>query len=291
MVALFCASVTLLDRDRPKGRRKLSVSRFHDLRFQPHPNFPGAPEIFARMQAAPKFVFSRDVIEWIGEHSGDYGHAMATAIGAGRTKLPYDLMLVEWEDTPEERIFWLIEESAPNSYRIWSAFHYPRASRDLVFGHPFPASFTPSGGAFVQRYDGPIPPNSPHLASYIDSYRPTAGIALCLAMTLHVRGIITRPPAPVSPKLNAARAKKGKAPITKDYVTVHIGYVIDRQGKEHAYEEGRGHVKPHLRSGHYKNQAFGSGRLDRKRIWVNAYLVNYGAGTTIDPPPQYLVVP
>jgi hypothetical protein len=46
-----------------------------------------------------------------------------------------------------------------------------------------------------------------------------------------------------------------------------------------------------VRSGHYKNQAFGPGRLDRKRIWINAYLVNYGPGTTIDPPPQYLVVP
>jgi len=36
-------------------------------------------------------------------------------------------------------------------------------------------------------------------------------------MTLHVRGISTRPPAPVSPKLDAARIKKGKPPITKDY--------------------------------------------------------------------------
>ncbi|UZF95544.1 hypothetical protein [Bosea sp. NBC_00550] len=110
-------------------------------------------------------------------------------------------------------------------------------------------------------------------------------------MTLHVRGISTRPPAPVSPKLDAARIKKGKPPITKDYVTVHIGYVTDRQGKQHDYAEGRGHVKPHLRCGHYKNQAVGTGRLDRKRIWIESYLVNYGPGTTIDPPPQYLVVP
>ena len=58
---------------------------------------------------------------------------------------------------------------------------------------------------------------------------------------LHVRGIITRRPPPVSPKLDAARIKKGKPPITKDYVTVHIGYVTDRQGRERAYEEGRGH--------------------------------------------------
>ena len=107
-------------------------------------------------------------------------------------------------------------------------------------------------------------------------------------MTLHVRGIITRPPAAVSPMLDAARVKKGKPPITKDYVTVHIGYVTDRHGKEYAYEEGRGHVKPHVRSGHYKSHAFGPGRLDRKKIWIDAYLVNYGPGTTIiDPPPQY----
>lgn len=50
-------------------------------------------------------------------------------------------------------------------------------------------------------------------------------------------------------------------------------------------------LKPHVRSGHYKNQAVGPGRQDRKRIWINAYLVNYGPGTTIDAPPQYLVVP
>jgi hypothetical protein len=267
----------------------LPVSRFYDLRFLPHPNFPGAEDVFSRMQAAPKFVFSRDVIEWLVEHSGDYAHAVAVAINAGRTELPYDTMLVEWEDNPEERVFWLIEGSGANSYRIWPAFHYSRARRSLVFGDQFPASFNSQGEAVVKRYNGTLP--SSLTRSFIDSYAPTAGIALCLAMTLHVRGIITREPDPVSPKLDAARLKRGKPPITKDYVTVHIGYVTDRYGKEHYYEEGRGHVKPHVRSGHYKNQAVGPGRQDRKRIWINAYLVNYGPGTTIDPPPQYLVVP
>lgn len=266
----------------------MPVSRFHDLRFQPHPSFQGADEVFARMQKAPKFVFSRDVIEWIDEHSGDYTHAVAIAIGAGRTELPFETMLVEWEEGQDQRMFWLIEEAAPNSYRLWWALHVPR-SRNLVFNHPFAASFLP---ALVQRFDGPFPPTtSAHCFSFIDSYRFTAGIALSLAMTLHVRGITTRPPAPVSPKLDAARIKKGKPPITKDYRTVHIGYVTDRHGNRHDYQEGRGHVKPHVRSGHYKNQAFGPGRLDRKRIWIDAYLVNYGPGTTIDPPPQYLVVP
>jgi hypothetical protein len=144
------------------------------------------------------------------EHSDDYPNAVATAIGAGRTELPYNTMLIEWEDRSDGRIFWLIDESAPNSYRIWAAFHYPRAKRTLVFGYPFPASFTASGEALVQRYDGPLPP---HLPSFIDSYRPMAGIALCLAMTLHVRGIITRPPAPVSPKLDEARIKNGKPSV------------------------------------------------------------------------------
>ncbi|WP_284777597.1 hypothetical protein [Agrobacterium sp. lyk4-40-TYG-31] len=267
----------------------MSVSRFHDLRFLPHPNFPGAEKVFARMQTVPKFVFSRDVIEWLVEHSNDYDHAVAVAIGAGRTELPYATMLVEWEDTSAERIFWLIEGAQGNSYRIWPAFHYPRASRSIVFGAHFPASFDQNGAAFVRRYQGAVP--SPQMRSFIESYAPTAGIALCLAMTLHVRGIITRTPAPISPKLDAARIKRGKPPITKDYVTVHIGYTTDRHGREHAYEEGRGHVKPHVRSGHYKNQAFGTGRQDRKRIWINAYLVNYGPGTKIESPPQYLVVP
>ncbi len=234
------------------------------------------------MRTAPKFVFSRDVIDWISEHSNDYTHAMAAAIGAGRTELPHNPMLVESEEG-SERSFWLIKEVAANNYNIFWAVHVPRASRDFVLDRPFPAMFKPNGEAFVQS---PRPSTA-----IIDSYRPAAGIALCLAMTLHVRGIITRPPAASSPKLDAARIKRGKPPITKDYVTVHIGYVTDRDGKEYAYEEGRGHVKPHVRSGHYKNQAFGPGRVDRKKIWINPYLVNYGPGTTIDPPPQYLVVP
>jgi hypothetical protein len=265
----------------------LPVSRFHDVHFQSHPNFPGAENVFTRMESAPKYVFSREVIDWTSEHSDDYSRAAATAINAGRTELPYETMLVEMDDDPGERIFWLIEEAEPNIYLIWPAFHYPRAKRTLVFGHPFPASFTARGEVVVAKYDGPLPP---HLPLFIDTYRPMAGIALCLAMTLHVRGIVTRPPAPVSPKLDAARVKKGKPPITKDYVTVHIGYVTDRQGKVHAYEEGRGHVKPHVRSGHYRNQAVGPGRVDRTRIWIKPYLVNYGPDITFEPP-QYLVVP
>jgi hypothetical protein len=267
----------------------LPVSRFHDLRFVAHPNFPGSGEVFARMQSAPKFVFSRDVMGWLEEHSRDYEHAVAVAIDADRTELPYANMLVEWEDNSSERAFWLIEGGPGNSYRIWPAFHFPRAKRDFVFGYSFPASFTSNGSALVQRYDGPMP--SPEMRSFIESYAPTAGIALCLAMTLHVRGIITREPAPISPKLDAARIKRGKPPITRDYVTVHIGYATDRHGKQLVYEEGRGHVKPHVRSGHYKNQAVGPGRQEHKRIWINAYLVNYGPDTTIEPPPQYLVVP
>ncbi|MBZ9790547.1 hypothetical protein K9B32_10495 [Rhizobium sp. 3T7] len=125
---------------------------------------------------------------------------MAIAIGTGHTRLPHDTMLVG-EDGSDQRTFWLIEEAAPNSYRIWWALNVPRASRDFVLDHPFRGSFNPVGEAFVE----PSP-----VTSVIDSYRPTAGIALCLAMTLHVRGIITRdPPAPANPKLDAARIKKG----------------------------------------------------------------------------------
>ena len=91
------------------------------------------------MQAAPKFVFSRDVIDWIKEHSSDYNNAVAVAIGAGRTELPYPTMLVEWEEGAEQRLFWLIEEASPNSYRIWWAGHFRRASSDLVFAEPFSA--------------------------------------------------------------------------------------------------------------------------------------------------------
>jgi hypothetical protein len=268
---------------------RLSVSRFHDLRLVEHANFPGAADLYSRMQAAPKFVFSRDIIEWLKEHSADYDHAVAVAIAAGRTELPYETMLVEWGHDPDEFIFWLVEAVASNSYRIWPAFHYPRAKRSMIFGDHFPASFALDGAAIVQRYQGWVP--SSITRQFIDSYAPSAAISLCLAMTLHVRGIVTREPAQISPKLDAARIKKGKLPITKDYVTVHIGYTTDRQGKDHAYEEGRGHVKPHIRAGHYKNQAVGPGWQGRKRIWIKPYLVNYGDNTAIDPSPQYLVVP
>lgn len=268
---------------------KLPVSRFHDLRFQPHPNFPGAEEVYDRMRAAPKFVFSRDVVDWLAEHSDEYANAAAVAIDAGRTELPYETMLIELDENSDERIFWLIDCAGGNAYRIWPAFHYPRANRSMVFADHFPLTFSPDGEAIVKAYKGSTPSDA--LRSFINSYAPTAAIALCLAMTLHVRGIITREPPPVNPKLDAARIKRGKPPITKDYVTVHIGYVTDRRGNQVAFEEGRGHVKPHVRSGHYRNQAVGPGRQDRRRIWIRPYLVNYGPDTAIVSPPQYFVVP
>jgi hypothetical protein len=273
----------------PKKERRLSVSRFHDLRFAEHPNFPGAADLYRRMQGAPKFVFSRDIMEWLKEHAADYDHAVAVAIEAGRTELPYETMLVEWGHDTDELIFWLVDAVGPNSYRIWPAFHIPRAKRSMIFGDYFPASFASDGSAIVQPYQGWVP--SPITRQFIDRYAPSAAISLCLAMTLHVRGIVTREPVQISPKLDAARIKKGKPPITKDYVTVHIGYSTDRQGKDHAYEEGRGHVKPHIRAGHYKNQAVGPGWQERKKIWIKPYLVNYGDDTSIASSPQYLVVP
>lgn len=49
---------------------------------------------------------------------------------------------------------------------------------------------------------------------------------------------LTRSSTPISPKLDAARIERGKPPITKVYVTVHVRYTTDRQGNRHAYEEG-----------------------------------------------------
>lgn len=179
----------------------MSVSRFHDLRLVEHPNFPGAADLYRRMQGAPKFVFSRDITEWLKEHAADYDHAVAVAIEAERTELPYETMLVEWGHDTDELIFWLVDAVGPNSYRIWPAFHIPRAKRSMIFGDYFPASFASDGSAMVQPYQGWVP--SPITRQFIDSYAPSAAISLCLAMTLHVRGIVTREatswPAPLQP--------------------------------------------------------------------------------------------
>ena len=110
-------------------------------------------------------------------------------------------------------------------------------------------------------------------------------------MVLNIRGIITRSPAPIDAHLERARLKRHLPPITKDYVTVHIGYVTDRQGKRHDYKEGLGHhVRVHLRRGHIRNQACGKDLQDHKEIWIPSVLVNYRPGVTVADA-NYLVVP
>lgn len=266
----------------------MTVSKFHDLlqHFQPDPRFPDARDVLDRMAKAPKFVFSDDVLHFMNLHKDEYSDAIELAAKVGQTSLPHDPMVVEYDnvDAPWSRSFWLIEQHE-RGYRTWLA-QRSSGNRVIVFDGSFSAFFTRNGkiasGAYSKEKLLPV---------LTELERHHAWTPLYFAMTLNIRGIVTRPPPPAVPKLDKARAKKGLPPVTRDYITVHIGFVTDKQGNKVAYREGvGGHVRVHLRRGHIRNQACGPGLRDHKEIWIPWTLVNYVPGVTVEEP-NYLVVP
>jgi hypothetical protein len=245
-----------------------------------------------RMRDAPKFVFSPEVTDFINHHQDDYEDALNTAVRAGHTELSHDPMLVEWSNkTIKEqsyRMFWLVAGGTGGRYRVSSATICD--DRPGVLDGYLPIELNGKqwrAGKFVG--DARVPTDDDDEALY--NFERAACTAVFYAMALHVRGIITVQPRPVDPKLDRARRKRGLPPITKDYVTVHIGYVTDRNGKRHAYQEGMGgHVRVHLRRGHTRNQVCGRGLKDHKEVWIPSVLVNYRPGAIVADA-NYLVVP
>ena len=232
------------------------VSHFHDLLERCNKGRSSGLQIdvLDRMAKAPKFVFSDDVLHWLIEYEADYREALAAAVKAGHRELPHSPMVVEWHNMRDDnsaRIFWWIKEvDSGASYELCIAWllHDDTFVADKVF----PARFDHTG---LPIFHYPIEElrDTEQSRTVARNITWSGQAALAYAMALHVRGIITRPPPPFNPKLARARLKRGQPPITKDYVTVHIGYVTDRKGKRHDYQEGLGHhVRVHLRRGHHR---------------------------------------
>jgi len=270
----------------------MPVSRFHELLQRRDGHDRCAPRVIAAMTEAPKFVFPMAIRTFIDDHKDEYVAAIIAAAEAGHTQLPVSPMLVETENSDGGRSFWLLQHAGPRSYRAWMGIMRWDAPAVIL-----PGSFTLHlDRAGLPQYEGysdfqtPLEPDAWENDEGLRHIKVNCMYALFHAMALHVRGIITRPPLPVSPKLDKARLKRGLLPITRDYVTVHIGYVTDRDGKRHAVEEYGRHVRMHLRRGHTRNQACGPQLQDRREIWIPATLVNYQPNAEIVMP-DYLVVP
>jgi hypothetical protein len=243
--------------------------------------------VIDRMREAPKFVFSRDVRDFINDHRGAYSDSLAATLIAGHTELPHNPMVVEYDVDSRCRIFWLVIAQGGGHYRLAGAV-LDHGKPQVMDGY-LPIELSPQGKWRAWKFFGRV--DIPEEDDSLSDFENEAFKALFYAMALHVRGIITRPPKPIDPALERARLKRGLLPTFKDYVTVHIGYVTDRAGKRHDYKEGFGHhVRVHLRRGHTRNQACGRDLLEHKEIWISAVLVNYRPGVTVADT-DYLVVP
>lgn len=276
----------------------MPVSKFHDLlhRFEPpDPAFPGSRSVIDRMRRAPKFVFSDEVIEFLIEHNEEYSDALDSMAAANHFDLPHSPMLVEYGGMSYRgggdhlRGYWLIEGGKAGAYKMWAALDLGRGESPLVPDGYFPCWLRSGRRMPLGDYTGgPIPEDWRETFITLQNMQT---YAMFLAMTLHVRGIITRPPREENARLDRARAKRHLPPITRDYVTIHIGFITDKTGKRIAYTEGLGHhVRIHLRRGHYRNQAYGPKRQEHKEMWIPPVLVNYRPGVTVEEA-DYLVVP
>lgn len=268
----------------------MTVSHFHELehRCRLHSSIIEDPAVLGLMTSARKFVFMRDVRDFIQDHKDEYTDALAAAVAAGHTELVFDPMVIETDCDPPQhaRNFWLLQAKGPHEYRLRLAMFDQRVA--IVTKLSYHCRIATSG--IPQIISGNAKEACPnHTADeMLDDIEAMALHALFYSQTLHIRGIITRPPPPVPPKLANARAKRGVPPITTDYVTVHIGYVTDRHGVRH--DLNGHHIRMHLRRGHQRNQACGADLKDHKLIWIPATLVNYQPGAPVVQP-DYKVVP
>lgn len=267
----------------------MPVSRFHELLYKRDGSDRCRPQTVAEMTAAPKFVFTLAIRRFIDDNKAEYVEAIIAAAEAGHTELPVNPMLVETENSDGGRSFWLLRHAGPRSYRAWMGMM--RGDFAVILPGSFTLHIDRSGLPQYDGYASEVPLGVDEWDENEELYKLKVNCmyALFHAMALHIRGIVTRPPLLDSPKLDKARLKRGLPPITKDYVTVHIGYVTDRDGKRHDVVTGR-HVRMHLRRGHRRNQPCGPHLQDRREIWIPATLVNYQPNVPVSQP-DYLVVP
>src|SRR5262245_12816183 len=139
----------------------MPVSKFHELlqqfhklmpRSGPRPD-PGVVDTLNLIAPAPKFVYSRDVLDWLIEYESDYRSALATAVKAGHCELPHSPMVVEWNnvaDQPDSRVFWWMAEIGNGLFNMRCALF---TEIPYVSNRAFPARFDITGGIVFNYSD------------------------------------------------------------------------------------------------------------------------------------------
>jgi len=101
-----------------------------------------------------------------------------------------------------------------------------------------------------------------------------AVIALVYLLTLtHTQGVVGEKVTEADlSKLNKSRAAKGQVTIPA-YTVFKVTHTHDASGKKVVWHPGS-KMRPHLRAGHLRHQPCGTGRKERKVIFVEPCLVN-----------------
>ena len=186
-----------------------TVSRFHELLQRCEAASPEQQAILAVMTDAPKFVFGEDVQDFIEDHCEEYFDALQAAVSAGHAELPFDPMVVENTVPPgDARNFWLLTSDGVARYRIANASVSRRSA--LIVPHPFFCWIDKSG---VPQYSGGPEVFEPGTVNW-KVLTQMVRRALFNAMTLHVRGIITRPPSPARPMPSGSSSATGRVRAT-----------------------------------------------------------------------------
>lgn len=235
------------------------------------------------MSSVPHYLFDRDIVEMLT--TGDRGVQMRALHEVDGLHLPHEIMLVEIADLePGTNGLFLVHEmrevdrKANMRFAVY-CFSSGRVGNGVPFGYFF-SDVAPDFDTWMYaEMDG--------LAPYVD-----AGVwpdKLCKVVELallfkHVKGLAhTVEPAPE--KLNKHRKAKGKPPI-KEFTSVYIGRVEDKDGKSHAYT---GRTMPvHMRAGHTRQQHYGKGNALVKTVYIQPVLVNFKQGDEV-PVPRRIV--
>jgi len=248
----------------------------------------------------PAFFVSEELCHMM---CGDeVNHSIVALMDAGRTKLPYEHMIVEF-DAPGDiecdgkrtqikmRVITFIGDSGKGD---WFVIMFRRA---IVDGKPvtmLPAQtliVTPAiidegngirkSGMDVQTshvfWDTPNYKvygdfeKARHEAARIDASDATVAVTAAMLL-LHTKGV-ERDVVDVT-KLNKSRVKAGKRAIIP-HAVLHIGTITSRDGTKRKYVPGDKLMVPHWRRGHYRKQKYGPKWSMERDIYIEPMIVNY----------------
>lgn len=217
------------------------------------------PEIFRSMQAAPKFVFGGDVVEFLAKNYA--WSSMAALVEMGLARLPHREILVEYSANKDIRWFILLKEQPDGGapFMVQSLFY------DI-----------PGKRIFLEADKGEVVMNKHSFDAYEFGQKQGAHAAI-VAITAslflsNLQGIERQHIVP-KPSFNAARAIKGK-PRVPNYTYVRIGTVYDRDGNA-INAIGGGAVRMHLRRAYTRRQHHGPGNSLIKTVLIPPCIVNY----------------